>query len=174
MCDSRVLQVVYSKRARARYTPQMAEPIVERMVSFLEEIGLSVRTSAISGRSLLPGIAIEGGVLVIDQDRLLYPGDLLHEAGHLALLPPKARNETFADAGPDGGFEMGAIAWSYAAALHLGIDPAIVFHESGYKGASTSILENFAAARYVGVPILQWVGLTTMETYPMMRRWLRG
>src|SRR5262245_35889645 len=112
----------------------MPEPIVERMISFLQGIGLSVRTGAVSGRSFLPGIAIEGGVLVIDQDRLRYPGDLLHEAGHLALLPPGARREIFVDLGPDGGFEMGAIAWSYAAALHLGIDPAIIFHENGYRG----------------------------------------
>jgi hypothetical protein len=151
----------------------MIEPIVERMISFLDRIGLSVRTSEISEPSFLPGIAIRGGALVVDESRLLYPGDLLHEAGHLALLPPEARAEIFADAGVDAGFEMGAIAWSYAAALHLGIDPAVVFHESGYKGASTSILENFAAARYIGVPILQWVGLTTTEAYPSMHRWLR-
>ena len=91
----------------------------------------------------------------------------------MALLTPAARIEIHADAGDDGGLEMGAIAWSYAAALHLGIDPTVVFHQAGYKGASTSILENFAAGRYFGVPILQWVGLTD-ETYPVMRKWLRG
>jgi hypothetical protein len=143
------------------------------MVSFLERIGLSVRTGAIAGESFLPGITIEGGVLVVDEERMLYPGDLLHEAGHLAVLTPEARSEIYADVGPDAGFEVGAIAWSYAAALHLGIDPAIVFHEAGYKGDSTALLENFAAARYIGVPILEWVGLTTVKTYPIMQHWLR-
>jgi hypothetical protein len=151
----------------------MPEPIVERMVAFLEGIGLSVRAGAISERSFLPGVTIEGGVLVFDEKRLLYPGDLLHEAGHLAVLTPDARSQVNADAGPDAGFEMGAIAWSYAVALHLEIDPAIVFHEAGYRGQSAAILENFAAARYIGVPILEWVGLTTVQTYPIMRRWLR-
>jgi hypothetical protein len=150
----------------------MPQPVVERMVSFLKEIGLTVRTGAIA-RSFLPGVTIEGGVLVIDEEDLLYPGDLLHEAGHLAVLTPEVRSEIYSDAGPDAGFEMGAIAWSYAAARNLGIDPAIVFHEAGYKGGSSAILENFAAARYIGVPILEWVGLTTMKTYPVMHRWLR-
>ena len=85
----------------------MADPIVESMISFLNGIGLSVRTSEISEPSFLPGIAIRRGVLVIDELRLLYPGDLLHEAGHLALLPPESRAEISADAGPDAGLEMG-------------------------------------------------------------------
>jgi hypothetical protein len=151
----------------------MPRPLVEQIVSFLDGIGLSVRSGSIAGHSFLPGVTIDGGVLVIDEERMLYPGDLLHEAGHLALLTPEARMEIYGDAGPDGGFETGAIAWSYAAALHLGIEPAVVFHDAGYRGNSTAILENFAAARYIGVPILEWVGLTTVKTYPVMHRWIR-
>ena len=48
---------------------------------------------------------------------------------------------------------MMAIAWSYAAAVHLGLDPAVVFHEAGYRGGSGSLIENFAQERYIGVPI---------------------
>ena len=151
----------------------MSDPIAERIVAFLVSIGLPVRGSEVPGPSFLPGIAIEGGALVVDEERLLYPGDLLHEAGHLALLPRDSRSTIHGDAGDDGGFEVGAIAWSYAAAVHLGIDPAIVFHKAGYRGASQSILQSFAAGRYIGVPILQWVGLTTAETYPAMHTWLR-
>jgi hypothetical protein len=151
----------------------MPDAIAARVVSFLEEIGLTVRSGALPGPSFVPGVAIEGGALVVDEARLLYPGDLLHEAGHLAVLPRDARRAIHGDAGNDVGLELGAIAWSYAAAVHLGIDPAIVFHESGYRGASRSILENFAAGRYIGVPILHWAGLTTAETYPAMRAWVR-
>jgi len=150
----------------------MADSVTGRIAAFLCGIGLPVRAGAVP-TSFLPGIAIEGGVLVVDEDRLLYPGDLLHEAGHLALLPRAVRSGLHGDAGDDPGLEMGAIAWSYAAALHLEIDPAIVFHEAGYKGASRSIIENFAARRYLGVPILHWLGLTTMEAYPRMQAWVR-
>jgi hypothetical protein len=149
------------------------DPIAKHICTFLVTIGLPVRAGAVPGPSFLPGIAIQNGVLIVDEDRLLYPGDLLHEAGHLALLPRDARRTVHGDAGDDGGLEVGAIAWSYAAAVHLGIDPAVVFHEAGYRGASQSILENFKAGRYIGVPIIEWVGLTTAETYPAMHTWLR-
>jgi hypothetical protein len=76
------------------------------------------------------------------------------------------------DVGDNGGEELGAIAWSYAAALHLQLDPGVVFHEHGYRGGSQSMLENFAAGRYIGVPMLQWRGLCGNE-YPRMLRWLR-
>jgi hypothetical protein len=152
----------------------MRDPIAARLVTFLQEIGLTVRAGTVPEASFVPGVAIDGGTLVVDQKRLLYPGDLLHEAGHLAVLPPDARHAIHGDVGNDAGLELGAIAWSYAAAVHLGIDPAIVFHEGGYRGASLSLLENFASGRYIGVPILHWAGLTTTETYPAMLSWLRG
>jgi hypothetical protein len=34
---------------------------------------------------------------------------------------------------------MGAIAWSYAAALQIGLDPGIVFHAAGYRGSSQEL-----------------------------------
>jgi hypothetical protein len=151
----------------------MPDTIAARVVVFLQEIGLTVRAGAVPAPSFVPGVAIDGGTLVFDEERLVYPGDLLHEAGHLAVLAPDARHAIHGDVGDDVGLELGAIAWSYAAAVHLGIDPAIVFHEGGYRGTSRSILENFTDGRYIGVPILHWAGLTTAETYPSMRAWLR-
>jgi hypothetical protein len=149
------------------------DPLVGCIVEFLASVDLPVRAGAVPVPTFLPGIAIVAGVLVYDADSLLYPGDLLHEAGHLALLPPDVRSGIHGDTGDDGGLEVGAIAWSYAAAVHLGIDPAIVFHEAGYRGASGSILENFASGHFIGVPVLQWLGLTE-KSYPTMRAWVRS
>jgi hypothetical protein len=75
---------------------------------------------------------------------------------------------------------MAAIAWSYAAAVHLGLSPAAVFHPDGYRGEAASIADNFVQGRYFGVPLLVWRGLTDSATataggscaYPCMRRWL--
>jgi hypothetical protein len=139
------------------------DPIVARIVEFLSGIGLQVTLGANSQQTFLPGIDIQNGVLMIDESKLLYPGDLLHEAGHLALLPSAKRAQVNSDAGSDGGIEMAAIAWSHAAALHLGLPPEIVFHKDGYRGGSDAIIENFAAGRYIGVPILEWAGLSISE-----------
>jgi hypothetical protein len=153
----------------------------EAIVAFLDDIGLPVRFTDITEPTFVPGIRIEGGQLTVDETRMLYPGDLLHEAGHLALLPAGQRAAITGDVGGDGGFEMGAIAWSYAAALHLRIDPAIVFHPEGYRGASQSLLESFGAGSYIGLPILQWLGLAARPAkvdaagaapYPRMLKWV--
>ena len=156
-------------------------PLIRSIAAFLEDIGLDVQASAIDGRTFVPGIQIQHGVLVVDEAELLYPGDLLHEAGHLAVVPSARRAAIHIDVGKSAGEEMMAIAWSYAAALHLGIEPAIVFHEDGYKGGSSALLENFGEGRYIGVPTLQWLGLTAeprlaaelgVRPYPHMLKWL--
>ncbi len=166
---------------------KIRDPLVARITGFLVIIGLPVSFAAGLEHAFLPGIAIQNGTLMIDEAKLLYPGDLLHEAGHLAMLPPSQRahaggNMADSNIQDDGGLEMAAIAWSYAAALHLGIPPAVVFHEAGYRGGSKAILENFAAGRYIGVPMLEWAGLTAtgknaqalgVQPYPAMQRWLR-
>jgi hypothetical protein len=155
--------------------------LTDTICKFLSEIGLPVRFAEIDHLTFLPGIHMRSGGLMVDRARLLYPGDLLHEAGHLALMEPARRVEIDGNAGDDVGEEVGAIAWSYAAALHMGLDPRVVFHPDGYKGGANSILENFVEGRYIGVPMLQWKGLSLephiarqrgLEPYPHMLRWL--
>jgi hypothetical protein len=69
----------------------------------------------------------EQGGLIYDPGKLRYPGDLLHEAGHLAVMSPERRLRAQPYVGKYAAEEMMAIAWSYAAAVHLGLDPSIVF-----------------------------------------------
>lgn len=151
---------------------EFLNPVTNQIASFLTGIGLRVCAGQIPDRTILPGIHVAGGGLVVDESRLAYPGDLLHEAGHLAVVPAAQRNSLDGDTGESGGEEMAAIAWSYAAAVHLGLSPDVVFHAAGYRGGSLAILENFGAGRYIGVPFLKWIGLTG-EAYPVMTRWLR-
>lgn len=77
---------------------------------------------------------------------------------------------------------MMAIAWSYAACVHLELDPYFVFHDDGYKGGGSYIADNFKEKKYFGLPMLQWVGMTVDEKkaeqlkvspYPSMIKWLR-
>jgi hypothetical protein len=152
------------------------------IAAFLAEIGLPVEIGEIHHPTFLPGIHADSGILRVDPSRLSCPGDLLHEAGHLALLTEQQRSQVTGDVGDSGGEELGAIAWSYAAAVHLQLDPCVVFHEHGYRGGGQSMLQNFADGRYIGVPMLQWLGLCLdeksalplgLKPYPHMLRWLR-
>lgn len=112
-------------------------PVTRKIAEFLREIGLDVRPAKLEEDTFLPGILIKTGAMLVDDDRLNYPGDLLHEAGHLALAPSHLR-PLLDDKVELPGFKMevieaGTIAWSYAAGLHLGLTPEDVFHE-GYTG----------------------------------------
>ncbi|RYF36223.1 MAG: hypothetical protein EOO25_21255 [Comamonadaceae bacterium] len=160
---------------------RFADPLTGQLAGFVRDIGLAVGPGAVDDGAFLPGLALRDGGIVIDEARLRYPGDILHEAGHLAVVPAAARAQTGGRLEVDGGQEMGAIAWSWAAAVHLGIDPAVVFHPHGYKQGANALLENFAQGRYVGVPYLQWLGLAfepaqaareACPPYPFMVRWL--
>src|ERR1700759_3541419 len=140
----------------------MSNKIMEQMLSFIKEIGLECYFETIDAETFLPGLDFRDGALIIDRDKLLYQGDILHEAGHLACMPPDIRRTMTGDLENNNlnqGGEMMAIAWSYAACLHLGIEPEIVFHENGYKGSGSNIVDNFNEGNYFGVPLLEWCGM---------------
>ncbi|MFM5895367.1 MAG: hypothetical protein ACKOQM_13165 [Novosphingobium sp.] len=144
----------------------------QTIVSFLDQIGLTVTVGADLGETFLPGLAIRSGAIVIDPAARVWPGDLLHEAGHVAVTEAPARAEL--DQPPaDGGTEMAAIAWSVAAALACGVGLDVLFHQEGYKGDATWLRGQFAVGKPFGVPLLAWYGLTSEVEFPEMQRWLR-
>lgn len=153
----------------------MSEDALDRIVAFLREIGLEVVGGPIAGETFLPGIRVDAGRLLLDPEALRWPGDLLHEAGHLALVPAERRPATSGEVDvpgvPMGQVEPAAMLWSYAAALHLGLDPALVFHEGGYRGRGPDLLRTFSLGVYPGMPVLTQLGLAGPD-FPRMRRWL--
>lgn len=160
----------------------MLDSTATQIIAWLQEIGLKLRLATLGDDTFLPGVAIEPGGLIVDPERLLYPGDMLHEAGHLAVMLPARRAVTGSNVGSDMGDEIAAQTWSYAAAIHLGLPPGIVFHPAGYKGSAEKLIEIFSQGK-AGVPLLQWMGLTvdarrgaaeSIAPYPQMIRWLRA
>ena len=147
------------------------------IVAFLREIGLTVEPAELGDDCFLPGIAVERGGLRFDEARLTWPGDLLHEAAHLAVAPAALRPSMTGDVAVEGldlaTLEIAAVPWSYAAALAIGIDPAVVFHAGGYRGKSEGLLRTFGFGVYPGLNLLVDAGMTTAEAYPRMLRWLR-
>ncbi|CAN0260731.1 unnamed protein product, partial [Chrysoparadoxa australica] len=130
--------------------PDALAPIAQ----FLAAIGLPVTRANLPSDSFLPGVAVRQGALVIDPGQLGSPGDILHEAGHLAVTPARLRGRldgdidactaaliddpelkvSEAEANILRRTEPLAIAWSYAAALGAGVSPDCVFWEQGYGG----------------------------------------
>jgi hypothetical protein len=155
--------------------------LFEKCIDFLKHIGIPVEFTSIQEPCFLPGFRLENGKVLIDKEKMLYPGDLLHEAAHLAVVPTTDRKTLLAESimhrPQREAEEMMAIAWSYAACVHLDIDPYFVFHEDGYNGGGKEIADNFNEGRYFGVPMLQWTGMCAAgndtPSYPAMLHWLR-
>jgi len=156
-----------------------ADPLVGRIVAFLRQVGIPVEVATLDHETFLPGVAVAGSGLRVDPARLAWPGDLLHEAGHVAVGDPDRRDQGVSD---DPGEEMAALAWSFAAAAHMGLDASVPFHEGGYRGGGKTLAEMFSQGGYVGVPMLAMWGLTVEphrakatgeRPFPHMLAWRR-
>lgn len=159
---------------------------IERILTFLEAIALKAIEKKLDTTTFLPGLTLGPNCLYVDFDKLKYPGDLLHEAGHLAVADSETRKSIgtnkLPQEWPTQGEEIAAILWSYAALTHLNLDPSFVFHPDGYKGNSEWFITNFTNKNYIGLPFLEWAGLClceekakkeNKEAFPKMLKWLR-
>lgn len=161
------------------------DPLVQKVAAFLNEIGIAVESGDVPDDTFLPGVLVRNGGLVIDESKLLHPGDMLHEAGHIAFAPGELRPTlngeiVLPDVNADV-VEVQAICWSYAACVHLRIEPEIVFHEHGYHGRSAGILFNFKLGIYIGLPGLESARMAYshhtanelgVAPFPRMQKWL--
>ena len=160
--------------------------LTNKIVGFIKDIGIPIRETKVPKNSFLPGISIERGAIHYDVEVMKFPGDLLHEAGHLALMTPEDRSRASGDLEPgdavgSNSLEIGVILWTYAAIIHLNLEPEIVFHEEGYKDSSQWHIDNFTSRNYIGLPLLQWMGLCkhqddkddSIPEFPYMQKWLR-
>lgn len=156
-----------------------------KIVAFLNEIGIEVRETSIEEECFLPGIKILSGAIEFDPDRLKYPGDLLHEAGHIAVTEPEIRpligTAEMPQSWPSDGDEIAAIVWSYAALKHIDLPLHVLFHDNGYKNEAGWLREEFTNENYIGLPLLEWMELCVSSTnasegqahFPTMIKWLR-
>ncbi|SHH02672.1 hypothetical protein SAMN04488522_1104 [Pedobacter caeni] len=179
-----VLLFLFFYKMNASITPPDHQKIIVTIIEFLREIGLDVLLEEHEGDSFLPGIRIKSGGLSIDPSQVLYPGDILHEAGHLATVPYAVRSEldgVLPDIDLHRGAELMSLAWSYAACLKLQLTPEIVFHADGYKGDSEHLIRNFEEGIYIGLPMLQYQQMAydeknaanlNVKPFPYMQNWV--
>ncbi len=162
--------------------------LVDKIVAFLRtEVGLTVLETTLSTDTFLPGLTLRGSTILFDRQKLENSGDLLHEAGHLAVLSAAVRAQ-YADGAviPTDLMdtaELGALAWSYAAITHLGLPPEIVFHTKGYHGRSEGLLLGFSVGIFPGLMQLENAGMALSNVnaaasgaapFPAMLRWARS
>lgn len=133
-----------SKRAFYGLRPQDAD--IGLAATWLLSIGLQLQwVKDVPKDCFVPGIKLVNGMLLVHKETA-FVGDLLHEAGHIAICPGKLRDHLSGDLDKIPGWEeliqenlqsddaqlqqailqMGedeVIAWSYAAAIAAGIQP---------------------------------------------------
>jgi len=165
------------------HTPEYPLPASEdgfaKVYAFLESIGIACREAPVPTEAFLPGVCLRNGAVIVDRERVISTGDVLHEAGHLALTPAHRRREVTGNvthATPeDEGLELGVICWSYLASRRIELPVEELFHPQGYKGDSAWLAEQFAAGTYLGLPLLQWKGIvdgsTDADGVPRVIRW---
>ena len=114
-----------------------------------------------------------------------YPGDLLHEAGHVAVAPPEQRAAS-ATLDPSSGDEMATLAWSYAALRHLELDAggrlpsarlqgrrALALTET-LQAAGRGVISACRCCSYYGMTVEEeFAAARGVEPFPHMLRWLR-
>jgi hypothetical protein len=150
------------------------------IVAFLREIGLPLQVGPFGAEGFLPGVTIKDGALRVDPDHLYVSGDLLHEAGHMAIVPARLRGqlgtnleESLRDllAGLDDPLahlalqhtETMAIAWSYAALRALNLPPSVIFFAGGYRmepEQQQQFVSLLDSGNYFGIAHLARAGLT--------------
>ena len=163
--------------------PEALEPIV----AFLRGIGMEVEYGDGARDGFLPGVNIHDGVIHIDPDTLIEAGDVLHEAGHIIVVPrrgwPRMGRDLQAsiealngeENGPDKpgspelarAVQMGEFmsqAWSYAVVRHLGLPMDCLFfpgsyHRHQYDGAHPT-LDWIERGTHYGPMALAQAGMT--------------
>ena len=151
--------------------------ILDSILNFLQSINIKVVKQKLSNDTFLPGLNLYQNSILVDIEKLKYPGDLLHEAGHLAVTDTKLRpligTSKMDSNWPTEGDEIASILWSYAASHFLNLDMKIVFHPNGYKNESEWLIEQFKNKNYIGLPLLEWMSLCERDEFPKMKKWLR-
>jgi len=156
-----------------------SDPLVNKLANFVRSVEIEIKPCRIDWKTQFPGLEIDRGVVLVDEDQLIHPGNILHEAGHIAVHDPARRQER--PFKPGKGEELSALAWSYAAIVHLGLESKLVFYPGSFSGWDTALIDGFAEGRYIGIPLLQRYGMTVeprltkdgVAAYPHMLRWVR-
>lgn len=171
-----------------------------RTMEFLDSIGIQCRRQE-GASGFLKGVRIVDGRIHVDCAAAVE--DLLHEAGHLAVLPEPYRK--FASDDLEGvqarmgkdlendvcevdsrlmraimqSGEAEATAWAWAAGLHLDLPPELIISDASYGGTGASMRTQLHLRGYLGINGL-WHGdmcarphQKDLPQYPTLLHWVQ-
>ncbi|MGP1715658.1 MAG: hypothetical protein ACTS9Y_00635 [Methylophilus sp.] len=159
--------------------------------SFIESIGIKVIKVESLQNGFMDDIEIVNGSIYITTNTQV--SNLLHEAGHLAIIPANLRHMANGDLDEsfDGIFKMTshldpehpiqkvliqcsdpeATAWAWAIGQHLGIPDDQIIRDEDYDGEGKSIRWMLKCGKYFGIHGLAASGMTSVGSYPNMVIW---
>jgi len=166
----------------------------ELVANWLRSIGLKVAFSPDPLEGFLPNVLISDGGLVYDAS--CHVSDLLHDAGHLAIIPACVRGMIqgqnvdewipaiverfpFPDRHPDHPFSRALLnaddcavtAWAWAAGRHLGLSDVEILHH-GYQDDVESVRAMLTANAYCGIHSLAHAGFcATSARHPTLPKY---
>lgn len=161
------------------------DSFISKILGFLDETGIKYTCTTLDNKTFLPGLKLKKGVLQIDINKIKYPGDILHEAGHIAVCEPIFRAHLDGDVYKNGlamgrehqalcGEEIAATAWSVAAVKYLKLPLELIFHEKSYKGSARNLSDAFENDGLFGQPLLTAWDMTCPKSgFPVMQSWIR-
>jgi hypothetical protein len=163
------------------------KPYVAKAMDFLNGIGLPI--SVVPGATaFLELIRVVDGRLEIDP--ACPVSNVLHEAGHLAVVPSQFRHLMTGDLDegtrlmfaeinkmglePDDPLsraamqagECEATAWAWAAGEHLGIPPEVIILDSEYENDGEEMRDMLMARQYFGINGLMHAGFCVTRANP--------
>lgn len=166
------------------------------IASELAKIGI-VAIESEDADGFLDGIAIRRGELHYQPE--CRPSNLLHEAGHLACIPPMFRQhadgdldelavtmcryaaERFESGGnPDDPLikailqcsDSEATAWAWAFGVHVGLEPDRIIDSEDYQGEGDEVRLQVSNGMHFGVNGLRAAGfMRSIKQYPVLDKW---
>ena len=169
-----------------------------KTVTFLSKIGIKTNERP-KATGFLDYVIIENGQIFYDPNNATV-NDILHEAGHIAVLPSPVRNKAnnnlnsvydiicqnakkhFDIRNPDSPEsraylqcgETEATAWAWAAGKAIGLPKEIIIEDSDYENEGENMRTMLSLNSYYGINGLVAGNMVeSVKSYPKMIRWLQ-
>lgn len=167
--------------------PRMLCDLAEQVLQFLLKIGLDVEVVP-RASGFIEHVEIQDGKLRVDPNA--PASGLLHEAGHLAIVPASYRHflsgdlmvgikRIFAEVDlaafePDSPLQRALLqigdsevtAWAWAAGIAAGVPEEAIILDHEYSGEGADIRTALAAKSYLGINGLSHAGFCVMRPNP--------